>query len=236
MALQEPSELVSSVPWFPVVGTAIGLVVAGLYAGATAVLPTSVAAVFAICGGVLLTGAIHEDGLADVADAFWGGRTTGERLSILKDPRHGTYGVLALAMSVLARIACLASLDPLSAVGVLPATHALSRASAVALMGVGRPLGDGGLGESYARSLGVDRVIAGCCGGMVAALAFAGAWALPAALLAALSALGVRRWSKGKIGGITGDVLGSSEQIAEVLILVLFSIASSGGWFTLWWR
>ena len=88
------------VVWFPWVGLVIGAAVGGVAAGLIELVPPVVAGACAVAIGLLITGAFHEDGLADVADAFGGGWTRDQRLEILKDSRHGTYGVAALATSI----------------------------------------------------------------------------------------------------------------------------------------
>ena len=91
-----------AVPWFPIAGALIGAAVGGVAAGMNELVATPVAATLAVITGLLITGAFHEDGLADVADAFGGGWTVERRLEILKDSRHGTYGVAALSTSMIA--------------------------------------------------------------------------------------------------------------------------------------
>ena len=139
--IRQPRELAGSVPWFPVVGAGVGLAEAGVYAGARVLLPPLVAATLAVVAVILLTGAFHEDGLGDTADAFAGGTDRDSTVRILKDPRLGTFGVLAVAASLLLRVAAVAALPPAAAVAALPAAGALSRAVAVATMTVlpGRP-------------------------------------------------------------------------------------------------
>ena len=97
-------------PWLPFVGALIGALVGGVAAGLAELVPTAVAAAVAVAVGLLVTGAFHEDGLADVADAFGGGTTRERRFEILKDPRHGTYGVAALCSSVVLRVVGAASI------------------------------------------------------------------------------------------------------------------------------
>ncbi len=99
-----------SVPWFPTVGALIGAAVGGIAAGMMELVPAAVAAAVAVLAGVILTGAFHEDGLADMADAVAGGFTRERRLEILEDPRHGSYGVAALSGSIVLRIVSVASL------------------------------------------------------------------------------------------------------------------------------
>ena len=128
--IREAGELAGSVPWFPVVGAGVGLAEAGVYAGARMLLPPLVAASLAVVAGILLTGAFHEDGLGDTADAFAGGWDRESTIRILKDPRLGTFGVLAVAAGLLLRVGAVAALAPGAALAALPAAHALSRATA----------------------------------------------------------------------------------------------------------
>jgi adenosylcobinamide-GDP ribazoletransferase len=139
---RRPEELAGSVPWFPVVGAGVGLAVAAVYGGARLALPPLPAAALAVVAGICLTGAFHEDGLGDTADAFAGGWDRESTARILKDPRLGTFGVLAVAGSLLLRVAAVAALAPAAALAALPAAHALSRAAAVAAM-TALPVGPG---------------------------------------------------------------------------------------------
>jgi len=230
------SDVARSVPWFPVVGGLLGVAAAGAYVVARLILPAFVAATLAVGVMVVLTGAIHEDGLADTADAF-GGRTKEEALRILKDPAHGTYGVVAVALSLLVRIGALATLDRWSALAVLPAAHALSRAAAMGLLGTIEPATDEGLGASYASIVTGRRVVAAISVGLLIGLASLGLWVLPASFLAALGASFMGYVAVRKFSGITGDVLGAAQQFAEVLVLLLGAAAATKGWPSLvWWR
>ena len=94
-------ELAGFVPWFPVVGAGVGLVIAAIYAASRTLWPPLPAATVAVVAGIGLTGAFHEDGLGDTADALAGGTDRDSTIRILKDPRLGTFGVLAVAASLL---------------------------------------------------------------------------------------------------------------------------------------
>jgi adenosylcobinamide-GDP ribazoletransferase len=201
------------------VGGGVGLGVAGVYAGARLGLPALVAASVAVAAGVVLTGAFHEDGLADAADAA-GGWTVDQRREIIDDPRHGTFGVVALVLSVVVRVAALAALSPRDAVGALAAAHALSRAGAVTLMALG-PVPVAGLGASYARHLRRRHVAVAVVTGTGVAVAGLGVAAVGAVAIVAVVTLCVRRWARRALDGITGDVLGTAEQLSEGALLVL---------------
>ena len=227
--IREAGELAGSVPWFPVVGAGVGLAEAGVYAGARMLLPPLVAAGLAVVAGILLTGAFHEDGLGDTADALAGGTDRDSTVRILKDPRLGTFGVLAVAASLLLRVAAVAALPPAAAVAALPAAGALSRAVAVATMTVLPAAADTGLGASYVRTLSRPRALAGAAAGLMVAVALLGMAALWAAAAAGLVAVLLGRLAVRRIGGVTGDVLGAVQQLGEVLVLLAAVAAVSAG-------
>jgi adenosylcobinamide-GDP ribazoletransferase len=220
-------------PWLPVVGVMIGGVVAAVYATTRSPLGPLAAAVLAVGTGILLTGALHEDGLADTVDAFGAGVGRERTLEILKDPRHGTYGVLALVLGVGARVAAIAELTGIGAVAAVPAAHAVSRAAAAWMLARWPAATPGGLGATYSapvtrRHAGTAIAAAACVG-----VGLLGLWGLGALAIAAVSALVMGRLSEGRIGGITGDVLGAAQQLCEIGVLLL-AVAAGGG--IPWWR
>jgi len=214
-----------TVPWFPIVGAMLGAAGASVYAAARVALPPTLAATLAVATLVLLTGALHEDGLADVADAFGAGADRERTIEILKDPRHGTYGVLALIVSVLARIGALATMGSWVAFAAVPAAHALARATAPATMLALPPANEDGLGARYARRLAPRPVFASTIAATGVAAALLGAWTIPALLIVALAGVAIGALALRKIGGFTGDVLGATEQIAEIGVLLLVAAA-----------
>lgn len=231
------TELSRSVPWFPVVGAIVGALIAVVYAAGAVLLPPFVAATLAAAFGALFTGAFHEDGLADVADAFAGGWTRERRIEILDDPRLGTFGVLALTSSFLVRVGAIAALDAWSALALIPAAHALSRVGGIVLMRRLPLAHPGGLGASYAASLTRGRELAGVVIGIGICAALIGQWSLAAVMLCAAATLGMGALARVKIGGIAGDVLGATQQIAELAILLLGVALLHGGSDVLaWWR
>lgn len=212
---------------YPVVGLALGALAALPAALALALgLPAALAALLALACLVILTGAMHEDGLADCADGFWGGWEPARRLEIMKDSRIGSYGVIALTLGLAARWAALWLLFDISVwagAGALACAGALSRATMPALM-AGLPNARGaGLSQSVGhvppQTAGLAIAIAA-----LAALLLTGCAALPALIWAALVGLALARLAKAKIGGQTGDVLGATQQVTE--IAVLFSLVA----------
>ncbi len=210
-------DLARSIPWFPVVGGLVGIAVACVYAAAAWPLPPLVAATIAVGSGVALTGAFHEDGLADCADAL-GGWTRQEARRILKDPVHGTYGVLALVLSVTLRVGAVAALSPWEALAALPAAHALGRGAAVWALRVFPPAPGEGLGAGYAALGSRRQVVAGVTTALVIGAAAIG-WGVTLAVGCGAGAVAVGLWARRRLGGISGDVLGAIEQVGEAVVL-----------------
>jgi len=220
--LRTAPDLAAAVPWFPVVGALIGAAVGLVAAGLTEVVPSSVAAAVAIIVGLLITGAFHEDGLADTADAL-GGMTPERRREILKDSRHGSYGVAAMCTTIVLRIICVASLGPAAAFAGLVAAHTLGRGAAVAAMVTGRPAPHEGLGADYTRVLSPRSATVGVLAALAIGALVGGWWIAPLALAVALGAVAVIRLAHRAFGGISGDLLGAVEQVGECLVLIVVS-------------
>lgn len=230
--LQSEPEMTATVPWFPVVGGLIGAAIGGVAAGMMELVPASVAAAVAIIFGLALTGAFHEDGLADTADAL-GGWTPQQRREILKDSRHGSYGVAALCASIVLRIICVATLGPATAFAGLVAAHTLGRGAAVGVMGSFRGLPDAGLGAEYSRSLSRSAAVIGVAGSIAIAVLAAGWWAAPLSAIAMVGALIVALIARRAFGGISGDILGAVEQFGECLVLIV--VTGLAIRHQLWW-
>lgn len=183
-------------------------------------LPDFIAAIFGLGVTMLVTGCLHEDGLADVADGFGGGAGKERKLEIMKDSRIGTYGVAALAMTILLRWSALAAFpSPGAAMAALVAAHIASRALIPAFMWLVPPARQNGL------SAGVGAIpleaVQGAIGIGIASLFLIGfAGALMAAAFLALWFFFLRRLSEQQIGGQTGDVLGCLQQGAEIIVLL----------------
>jgi len=225
----------TSLAWFPVVGALIGLAGAMAYAVALLRVPPLLAAALAAAALVALTGALHEDGLADSADAWGGGSNREDALRILHDPAHGTYGVVALVLVLLLRVSAVAAMTASSALLLLPAAHALSRASMVAVLVTTPPARSGGLAAMFGTLASRRASVTALAGGLVIGLAFAGPIALAFAAVVGSGAWLVRRLALRSIGGVTGDVLGAVQQVTETVVLVIGAAVVSAGW-GLGWR
>jgi adenosylcobinamide-GDP ribazoletransferase len=225
----QPAEWRWAPAHLPLVGAAVGgIAAAAWWLCLAAGLSSLLAATLAVAASVLATGALHEDGLADAADGLGGGHDAARALAIMKDSRIGSYGALALGLSLLARVAALASLSGLEWM-VLPIVHCLARLGPVRLMlsepyvsaaESARsphflPIGRGQLAIAifWALCFGLLGVLEGCVRWGTCAWMFA-----VVALLTAASARFYRR----AVGGITGDLLGALEQVSELALLLTY--------------
>ncbi len=202
---------------FPLVGAALGLL-AGLWGWALLALgvPSSMAAVAVIAAQVLMTGAMHEDGLADMADGL-GGFTPARRLEIMKDSRIGAYGAIALMLALLARHAGVSAMPAAHLPLTLMALGAASRALMVAVMAWLPNARAGGLSAQAGKpvawpALGIGFAACLLAFGWSGVLVYIG-MALAVALVALMA--------KARFGGQTGDILGASQQSAEIIGLGL---------------
>jgi adenosylcobinamide-GDP ribazoletransferase len=231
----DPPRLKDAMAMFPVVG----LITGGLTAGALILahelrLPDLFCGFLAIGFGLLLTGAFHEDGLADLADGFGGGTTREDRLRIMKDSHIGAYGTLALVVTIPARAALLAgllNLPPLAILVLMAGAAAFSRALMVDLLSSTRPARNDGLAVQAGQPSRQTGLLAIVVGGLAAGL---GAWSVLSwqvaviSLIAALLAIAtIRALAMRKIGGQTGDVCGAGQVMAETAMLAVFVAALS---------
>ena len=222
-----PQMLRASAAHFPGVGWLVGGVGAAVFALALQGLPGLAAAVLSMAATVLLTGAFHEDGLADVADGLGGSADRARALEIMKDSRIGAFGAIALALALglkAALLAAIAGQGVAAAAAAVVAAHVLSRLAPLGLIRWLPYVGDAG--ASKAKPL-ADAISGG-------ALLVGLLWALPAAALlfaahgparmlaalagCALAALAMARWFRRRLQGFTGDGLGATQQVGELAI------------------
>lgn len=207
-----PGDLTAAGGYFPLVGGLVAAVGTGAWLATSVLLGPVAAAVAAVLATVAVTGAVHEDGLADTADGLWGGATPARRLEVMRDSRLGTYGTVALMADLSLRTALLVPLDLAGVARVLAAGHVIGRAAPLLLaawLPAARP---GGQGERLGPPAPGGAVLAGSVV-VVAAVAAAGWWA-PLVVGGAVAAVGaLRRAARRRIGGVTGDVHGAAVQV-----------------------
>lgn len=227
-----PAMLRAAAAYFPAVGWLVGAVTAAACAGALWALPPLpaapwVAAVLATAAGVMMTGAFHEDGLADTADALGGVVGRERALAIMKDSRIGSYAAVALVLALLAKVALLALLAQASTrwvVAALLLAHVTSRWTPLWLIRTLPYAGDAV--HTKAKPL-ADKIEPAAL--VVATLWSAAAWLLCAAWLplvacsagvaaAVLALWAMRAWLARRLQGFTGDTLGAAQQLTELAV------------------
>ncbi len=214
---------------FSLVGALIGCGIAAvLLAGRYLHLPPTLAALIAVAAGMLVTGGLHEDGLADLADGFGGGKSKEQRLAIMRDSRIGSYGTLALIVAVGARVSCYAALLPLRAVAMLMiivACQSFSRALMVDLLWATPPARPDGL-SAYAgqpsRVVAMSAILVGLLLTLAAGYVTDFENAILALALGLASTAAIRQVAMRLIGGQTGDVCGAAQVTCEVMMLAAF--------------
>ena len=210
---------------WPLVGLAVGGLAAGIGVAASAAgLAAPLVAVLVLAVQAALTGGLHEDGLADCADGFWGGRDKARRLEIMKDHQIGSYGGLALGLVMLARWSALVILISAGHWAVIVAAAALSRLPMAAIMALLPNARGAGLSASVGAPPAAA-VAAGLALGFGLAVLLVGGLALGLLVATLVAGLGVLGLAKAKIGGQTGDVLGAAQVLAEVAALAVGSSA-----------
>lgn len=211
-------------PWYTVVGLLLGVVLAIAYWAAAAWLPAAVAAVLVVALWAGLTGGLHLDGLADCGDGLLSTAIPERRLEIMRDPRVGSFGAVALVLLLLLKAVTLGNAHAPMLALLLAPTWARWLLLFAARQPAARP---GGMGEALTRALTPTMVMRSAIL-PVAALLAVGWWewrAFAGALLAALAAFAVVLLARQRIGGVTGDVFGAVVEVSEVAMLLAFCLA-----------
>jgi adenosylcobinamide-GDP ribazoletransferase len=208
---------------FPFAGFVVGLIGAIVYLVADRlVLFSWPAAALAVAATILVTGALHEDGLADTADGFGGGDTREGKLAIMRDARIGTYGVCVLIIALVVRIAALAGLtEPALVATALIAAHVGARAVVPFAMYLLPAARTDGLAFTAGVPSGVSVAIAAALGFLALLLCLGLVHALIALVVLAIAVALLAWLAMRQIGGQTGDVLGTVEQVSEIVILLV---------------
>ncbi len=211
---------------FPIVGAGVGALGALIYWLTRGLgLNAFVCGVLAVAATLLVTGCLHEDGLADTADGFGGGTSPERKLEIMRDSGIGTYGTAALALSIMLRVRAVASLaDPALVAPALIAAHAGARATMPVFMRRVPRARQDGLSAGAGEPPKGGSVLAVAIGLVVLLLCLGFGATLITVLLLAAGMVLLAWLSISQIGGQTGDVLGTQEQISEILILLTAAV------------
>ena len=207
----------------PLAGVLIGALAAlGYWVAVRLNLPPFVAATIAVATGLLVTGCLHEDGLADTADGFGGGATRERALDIMRDSSIGAYGTCAVAIALLLRIGALADLPNANLVAwALIGAHAAARGVLPLFMRWVPPARNDGLSASAGAPSGTHAAVAALVGFVMLWVALGFRNALIGLVLLCVGAAIVAWLARRRIGGQTGDVLGTVEQVGECLVLLV---------------
>jgi adenosylcobinamide-GDP ribazoletransferase len=240
----EPGDLARSTAYFPIVGIVVGGV--GAIVGGLCLLWWNpwIAAIAAVGATVRLTGAFHEDALADACDGFGGGWTIEQVLTIMKDSRIGSYGAIGLILVTIMRIGALGSIatfSPAVFVAALIAGHTLGRWSSLPLIAFLPYVSDPDVSKSkpFAASVTPPRLIVASIVSLLTLGALFGDGVTVATLVAGsiLVTLVLGRYFRRRIGGMTGDCLGAANQAVEVTTyLALASAPLLRRGVAEWWR
>ena len=214
-----PAAMAGSAAFFPLVGLFVGIVSVAVYHALQAHAPASISALAMLLAVTLLTGALHEDGLADAADAFGAGGPRDRILAILKDSRIGSYGALALIFSIGARWALLAALPAGRLAAYVITAHVLCRWSMVPLA-VWLPSAREGQGAQLAGRTPVHALLTATLLAIAIPAYLLRTHAIaPIAVTVAIT-LASGLFYRARLGGITGDCFGATNQLSEIAVLL----------------
>lgn len=221
-----PELLNKSTIYFPVIGWLVGGYTALIFFLCQIFLPTDIAILLSFVAGIWMTGAFHEDGFADVCDGFGGGWTQEKILTIMKDSRLGAFGAIGMTMIFLMKFFALKALVPeLQIVPVLVIGHTLSRYTALTFIFTHEYVreNENSKAKPIAKKLGERELIVATIFGQLPLLLFYPHWSVFLVLIPLLGLKQYLAWYFKKwIGGYTGDCLGATQQLAEIVIYLFF--------------
>ncbi len=217
--------------WFPVVGLLLGLMVASIGFFSSLTGWNELSAALVLLGGIVLSRGMHADGLADLADGFWGGRTREAILRIMKDPNVGSFGAIALSAMMLLKWIALFKLVSLGAFEFIAAGVLLARQVQV-LLASSLPYArkEGGTAQAFVSGAGALHIVVTALLTLLflIPLLHADLYALVTVVAAALvGALLTGGLSWRKIGGVTGDVLGAGSEVTELFVWIAAALYSA---------
>jgi adenosylcobinamide-GDP ribazoletransferase len=216
-----------AVAWFPLVGVLVGALGGGIRVGLQPLLGPAAATVAAVAAVVIVTGALHQDGLADSADGLGVRGDRERRLAVMRDSAIGVFGALALLGWGLLFVTTLAAIDATQALRALIAAAALARAAALVHGAATPPARPEGLGAGFA--VGRPALAFGCLVAAIAAIVAAGPWrglgAIATALAVALLSIA---WAQRAVGGRTGDTLGATIALTELAVCLVLTASWHG--------
>lgn len=225
--------LAASTRYYPAVGILIGIAVAIIYWITSLALPPIAAALISTGVGLLITGAFHEDGLADTFDGIGGAHDRQRALEIMKDSRIGTFGTLALLIVIGTKVAAIASMPNNTAIAALVIAHSLSRSAIVLTITTSKYASKQGLGSIFANRLNPTNLIVAMTISaipmIIATLTLS--LAMPTIIFAICGAIAgyilIRLYYQPKLHGYTGDTLGATQQTVELGIYIAITASAA---------
>lgn len=213
-------DLTRASAWFPLVGLAVAAIAVAVEQLAVLAFHPAVGAVGGVLAATIVTGAFHEDGLADAADGLWGGWEPAERLRIMRDSRLGTYGTIALISVFALRFALVVPVPPATFAAALVCGHVTGRAAGPVLVAL-LPALDDSSSVGIAGSPGpVARLVV--VAGVLAPVTLAtGIVAIPVIAVAGVVILACARLFRRRLGGVTGDAIGATTVLVEVAVVAV---------------
>ena len=212
-----PRHLESGALLFPLVGAVVGTLVATTAWGASRAFPPMVAGVIGVACGILVTGALHLDGLADVADGVGAALSGGDTAEAMRDPRLGVFGGTALVLDLLLKISVVAvSLKKKTFPTEVVAAGALARVAPIALAS---SLPYVGPRHAWTRAVGWRTCVGASLLAVAIGVVAVGAAFVPMVIVTAAGTAIVGRWAAVRLGGATGDVFGAAVELSETLAL-----------------
>ena len=213
--------LARSTVWFPLVGAVVGGLGAIALVGAGRLWPPFVAAALSLLATVLLTGAFHEDALADAADGLGAGGDRERMLEIMRDSRIGSYGAVALVLVLGARLGCLAELVTPEGARALVGAHVLARWSSLPLIGLLPYARSQGAAKPFIGGVTPTRMLTSTVLAVPLVVLSLGSRALAAGLAAIVVTALAGLLFRARLGGITGDCLGAANQVVELSVYLV---------------
>ncbi len=209
--------------YFPAVGAVLGLLAGAVFAFVAAIATPMVGAVAAVAVLAALTGGLHLDGVADAADGLFGRGNRAQKLEVMRDPRVGSFGAIALIVVLVGDVAALSALTPAGAIVALVVAGALSRWAMLWVIAFLPYVRESGLGVAAG---GASRAFDLILGSALAALVCVLDWrhALFAVVLVGVSALVVGAVARRRIGGATGDIYGATCEVCQLAALIAFAV------------
>ena len=211
----------SSLTYFPLVGLMLGVILLGLNYGLTLILPPSVVTALVIIALAVLTGAHHLDGFMDACDGMVAGKSREEKLSIMSDSKVGAFGIAGIFLLLLLKYVSLSSAPVVPALLLMPT---LSRWTMVCAIFTFPYAKTSGMGLAFKKGANRRRFMMSTLITLVIAAAVLQWWALVLMAALWLISLGIARYFRYRLGGLTGDIYGAINEISEVLVLLIVII------------